>query len=397
MKYLWIGVGNSEEGRAHFIRNGGKLLSAEVSNDALVAGLDACGICADSINSSYLPPYPTYKEKTVSSFEWIYENGAKGKNIGYFNYKYVNLLSKKKRVRREAVIWAKENKNEDVTVFVYSMHTPFMAAATAIKKIIPSAKIVLLVPDLPQYMDMNMSTLKKTLKRIDWQTIKKNMRYVDKYLLYSKHMAEFLKLDDGCWTVMEGSYDPTLLVEGEKNEDSDKISVMYSGVLDLRYGIKELLDAMEMLDDNYELWLTGNGNAVPLINERAKTDGRIKYFGYFPSRLDLLKKQREATMLISTRDPSEPASRYCFPSKIFEYMVSGNPVLSTVIDGIPEEYFDYIIPLESISPEMLSEKIKSVASMDKKDRNEYGEKARRFVLENKSNVAQMKKALEFIG
>ena len=23
MKYLWIGVGNSEEGRAHFIKNGG--------------------------------------------------------------------------------------------------------------------------------------------------------------------------------------------------------------------------------------------------------------------------------------------------------------------------------------------------------------------------------------
>jgi glycosyltransferase involved in cell wall biosynthesis len=158
---------------------------------------------------------------------------------------------------------------------------------------------------------------------------------------------------------------------------------MYSGVLDLRYGIKELLDAMNMLDDKYELWLTGNGNAVPLIEERAKTDERIKYFGYFPSRLDLLKKQREATMLISTRDPSEPASRYCFPSKIFEYMVSGNPVLSTVIDGIPDEYFNYIIPLESISPEMLSEKIKGVASMDKKNRDEFGDKARRFVLESK--------------
>ena len=397
MKYLWIGVGNSEEGRAHFIKNGGKLLSAEVSNDALLAGLDACGIYADSINSSYLPPYPVYKEKKVSSFEWIYENGAKGKNIGYLNYKYINLISKKKRVRKEARAWARENKNEEVTVFVYSMHTPFMAAATAVKKIIPNAKIVLLVPDLPQYMDMNMSTLKKILKRIDWQTIKKNMRYVDKYLLYSKHMAEFLKLEDGVWTVMEGSYDPSLLVENENKADDGKISVMYSGVLDLRYGIKELLDSMDMLDSNYELWLTGNGNAVPLIEERAKADERIKYFGYFPSRLDLLKKQREATMLISTRDPSEPASKYCFPSKIFEYMVSGNPVISTVIDGIPEEYFNYIIPLESISPEMLSEKIKGVASMDKKDRDEFGEKAKRFVLENKSNVAQMKKVLEFIG
>ena len=36
-------------------------------------------------------------------------------------------------------------------------------------------------------------------------------------------------------------------------------------------------------------------------------------------------------------------------SKIFEYMVSGNPVLSTRIKGIPDEYFDYIIPLDSPS------------------------------------------------
>ena len=222
------------------------------------------------------------------------------------------------------------------------------------------------------------------------------MKYVDKYILYSRHMAEFLKLKDGSWTVMEGSYDASLLVEGAE-KSSEKISVMYSGVLDLRYGIRELLDAMALLDDRYELWLTGNGNAVPVIEERAKTDPRIKYYGYFPTREELLKKQSEATMLISTRDPSEPASRYCFPSKIFEYMVSGNPVLSTVIDGIPEEYFDYLIPLPDISPETLKEKITSIADMDKASREDLGTRSREFVLENKNNVAQMKKVLEFIG
>lgn len=396
MKYLWIGVGNSNEGRAHFVKNGGKLLSAEVSNDALFAGLNVCGICADSINSSYLPPYPVYKERVVSSFEWVYDNGAVGKNIGYLNYKYINLLSKKRGVKKAAKQWAKKNKNENVTVFVYSMHTPFMAAATTVKKIIPNAKIVLLIPDLPQFMDMNMSALKKILKKIDWRIIQKNMKYVDKYILYSRHMAEFLKLKDGSWTVMEGSYDVSLLVEGAE-KSSEKISVMYSGVLDLRYGIRELLDAMALLDDRYELWLTGNGNAVPVIEERAKTDPRIKYYGYFPTREELLKKQSEATMLISTRDPSEPASRYCFPSKIFEYMVSGNPVLSTVIDGIPEEYFDYLIPLPDISPETLKEKITSIADMDKASREDLGARSREFVLENKNNVAQMKKVLEFIG
>ena len=78
-------------------------------------------------------------------------------------------------------------------------------------------------------------------------------------------------------------------------------------------------------------------------------------------------------------------------------MVSGNPVLSTVIDGIPEEYFDYLIPLPDISPETLKEKITSIADMDKANREDLGARSRKFVLENKNNVAQMKKVLEFIG
>lgn len=397
MKYLWIGVGNSEEGRVHISKNGGKLLSAEVSNDALLSGLDANGIVCDSINSSRLAVYPIYPEKVVTPFTWTYKNGATGKSVSYLNYKYVNLISKKKALIKEAKQWATANRNEDVTVFVYQMHTPFMAAAATVKKIIPTAKFVLLVPDLPQYMDMNMSRLKKILKKIDWNSIRRYMKSVDKYILYSKHMADFLDLKEGEWMVMEGSYDPSILVDKcNAKKDQDKISVMYSGVLDLKYGIRELLDTMELLDDKYELWLTGNGNAVPLIEERAKVDPRIKFFGFLPSRIDLLKKQQEATMLISTRDPSEPASRYCFPSKIFEYMVSGNPVLSTKIEGIPEEYFDHLIELPDISPDTLCEKIKYVAEMDEKDRNNLGALSCNFVLQEKNNIVQMKKVLEFI-
>ncbi|MBE6576886.1 MAG: glycosyltransferase family 4 protein [Ruminococcaceae bacterium] len=397
MKYLWIGVGNSEEGRAHILKNGGKLLSAEISNDALVAGLDANGVFCDMINSSRIAAYPKYPEKRIKPYTWTTANGAECQNVGYLNLKYINLLSKKKSLVKAAREWAKKHKNEDVTVFVYQMHTPFMAAASAVKKLIPNAKFVLIVPDLPQFMDMNMSRLKKTLKAIDWKNIRKLMKSVDKYILYSKHMAEYLCLADGTWTVMEGSYDASLLVEDkdvQKNES--KISVMYSGVLDLRYGIRELLDAFEHLDGDYELWLTGNGNAVPLINERAEKDERIKFYGYLPSRYELLKKQREATMLISTRDPSEQASAYCFPSKIFEYMVSGNPVISTEIKGIPDEYFDYLVPLKTISPEEIAGTIKKVADMDAAQRKAVGDGGRRFILEKKNNVAQAKKMIEFV-
>lgn len=397
MKYLWIGVGISDEGRAHIIKNGAKLLSATVSNDALVAGLDANGVFCDTINSSQLSAYPRYREKIITPFSWTYKNGAKGKSVSYLNYKYINLISKKNALIKEAELWADRNKNEDVTVFVYQMHTPFMAAAATVKKSIPSAKFVLIVPDLPQFMDMHMSRVKKMLKDIDWKSICKYMKCVDKYILYSKHMAEFLKLKDGSWMVMEGSYDPTLIIDdSEIKKDDEKISVMYSGVLDLRYGIKELLDTMPLLGDNYELWLTGNGNAVPLIKECAEKDPRIKYYGFLPSRLDLLRKQHEATMLISTRNPSEEASAYCFPSKIFEYMVSGNPVLSTEIKGIPDEYFGHMIALPDIKPETLAKKIIETAEMPKAEREAFGKAASEFIIENKNNVAQIKRVLEFL-
>lgn len=396
-KYLWIGVSTNEEMRKELLACGARIMSGAVSEENLIAGVDTLlNGEMDTLNSYQYPTFPRGPIK-VKRREWTRSDKSRDISVEYFNVKYLNHMSRKKSLKREAKKWARSLSPEDeAVVFVYSMHSPFLAAAKQIKKCHKNTTVSMLVLDLPQFMDMNMSALKKILKKIDWRTLRKHMRYVDKYILYSKHMAEFLKLKDGSWTVMEGSYDASLLVEGAE-KSSEKISVMYSGVLDLRYGIRELLDAMALLDDRYELWLTGNGNAVPVIEERAKTDPRIKYFGYFPTREELLKKQSEATMLISTRDPSEPASRYCFPSKIFEYMVSGNPVLSTVIDGIPEEYFDYLIPLPDISPETLKEKITSIADMDKASREDLGARSRKFVLENKNNVAQMKKVLEFIG
>jgi glycosyltransferase involved in cell wall biosynthesis len=397
MKYLWIGVGNSPENKNFILQNGGKILSDSVSNDSLITGLDAVGVECDSINCPNIPPYPEYPIKRIDNGNWSRTGRSNDCFIGYSNLKYINILSKKNAMKKAAQKWAKDNKNEEVTVFVYQMASRFMAAAAEVKKIIPSAKICLIVPDLPQYMDMNMSRLKKFLKRIDWQNIKKYQRSVDKYVLYSKHMAEFLKLSDGQYIVMEGSYDPSIITLDEPKKENDKKSVMYSGVLDLRYGVRELLNAVSLLDDSYELWLTGDGNAVPIIEEIAKNDDKIKYFGYLPSRMELLKKQKEATMLISPRSTDEEASKYCFPSKIFEYMVSGNPVISTKIGGIPDEYFKYLVPIEKINAEEIASAIKYIGDMPKSERAGLGNSGKKFILDNKNNVAQVKHILDFLG
>ncbi len=396
MKYLWLGMGVSEEQERDIVANGGKILSAVVSQTAIVNGLKAQGVAMDSINAYKLPAYPRYKQRTPPRYEWA---DAENKNISvsYLNLKYVSHVTRTVAIKKEARIWAKQHKHEEVTVFVYSMHSPLIAGAIEVKKRIPNTKIVLIVPDLPQYMDLGMSRFKKILKAVDWLKLKGQMRWIDRYILYSRHMADFLKLPSGSWTVMEGSFDPSSLVEDVPEKADGTVSVMYSGVVDMRYGIPELLDAMELLDDNYELWITGGGNAVPLIRQRAEADARIKFFGFLPSRKELLLKQKSATMLISTRRPDEAASKYCFPSKIFEYMISGNPVLSCRIGGIPEEYFEYLVELNDTSPESIAAAVKAAAGMPAEDRAILGERGREFVLNNKSNVFQAKKILDFIN
>lgn len=396
MKYLWIGVGNSQENKQHIIENGGKILSAAVSNDAIISGMDSLGIECDSINCPDVRPYPDYPEKKVEGGSWSRTGRSSDCYVGYDNRKYINNISRKNALVAAARNWAEKNSKEDVTVFIYQMASRFMAAGTEVKKIIPNAKVVLIVPDLPQFMDMHMNRIKKILKQIDWKSIKGYMKSIDKYVLYSKHMAEFLNLRKDSYIVMEGSYDPSLLIDEKVEKDHNKISVMYSGVLDLRYGIPELLDAFELLDDRYELWLTGMGNAVELIKEKAGSDARIKYFGYFPTRRELLIQQKKATMLISPRNTAEEGSKYCFPSKIFEYMISGNPVISSRIMGIPDEYFQYLIPIENVDAREIAKVIEGVEAMSIEDRDALGQVGKQFVLDKKNNVAQAKKIYDMI-
>ncbi len=398
MKYLWIGIDFNEEIKHKIIKANGKILSGKVSEDNLLKGFENYKIDMDSINSYQFPTYKKSKIKKVERVEWSRNGKSSDVSISYLNYKYINQISRTAELKKEARKWANRYKNEEVTIFVYSMHSPFMTAAKEVKKIIPSAKIVLIVLDLPQFMDLGMNRVKKVLKAIDWKKIQHLMKSIDKYILYSKHMAEFLKLKDGSWTVMEGSINENDVIDDVVEKDKDVISVMYSGVCDLRYGIPELLDAFDLVKEkNYELWITGAGNAVSLIKERAEKDSRIKFYGFLPSRKDLLLKQKHATMMINTRKPDEAASAYCFPSKLFEYMISGNPVLSFDIKGIPEEYFNYLIKMEDVSPKCIAESIKKVAEMSFNERNALGEQSRDFVIQNKNKNAQTKKILEFIS
>lgn len=397
MQILWIGCWESEEEFKNKANKGYNLASAQVSQQSLISGIEkVSGLTFDSINGSVLPSYPLYADRDVEKIEWNHKPGAYDVSVGYKNDKYINRFNCKKAMLKETDSWIRNRyKKEGLVVFAYSMRSASMAAACKIKRYIPEAKIYLVVSDLPQFMDLGQNRIKAVLKWIDWQSIKKMKNQFNGFILYASKMADFLNISDRKWLLMEGSYE--INEREEKQEISRKRSIMYAGKLDKEYGICMLLEAfMKMSDPNIEIWITGAGNAENYVRECEKKDRRIKFYGFLPSHSEILRKQKEASILVNMRLPSEPASAYCFPSKLFEYMATGVPVLSFRIEGIPVEYYEYLFLIEDENVEAVKQSMELLMNLPAKIREEKGENAKKFILKYKNSFQQCEKIWRWI-
>ena len=394
---LWIGCLESDEEFRVKAEKGYDLASAQVSQKNLLYGIEeVSNIVCDSINGSVLPPYPIYEDRRIDAVKWKHKAEAMDISVGYNNDKYINRVNCKIAMIKAADDWCKTRyRGEEIIVFVYSMRSAPMATACHIKKKIPQAKIYLIITDLPQFMDLGQNRVKAALKKIDWKIIKKMQNEFNGFILYTEKMSEYLKLTSNQWILMEGSYDilehKNLIVKEKKK------AIMYSGKLDEQYGIKMLLDAfMKLTDSDIELWLTGGGNAESYIKKCIEKDKRIKFWGFLPSRQDVLEKQAEASLLINMRLPSEPASGYCFPSKLFEYMATGTPVLSFDIAGSPREYLKYLFIVKEETTEALSKAITDILNLNKEYLKGRGIEAREFVMKEKNTKKQCLRIWNFV-
>ena len=156
------------------------------------------------------------------------------------------------------------------------------------------------------------------------------------------------------------------------------------------------MEAFYYLDNNYELIIYGSGDYEDNVKKAARIDNRIIYRGYCNNRQKLLSEQKNSDILVSLIDPNDEVSKYCFPSKIFEYMLSGNIVLSTRIKGIPEEYFKYIQPIEVLDPKIIATKIVEISKFDYLKKKTIGEDEISFLMNNKNNIVQGKRIFDFI-
>lgn len=337
--------------------------------------------------------FPQYCKRAVIPQFSFDENGN---NLGFCNIKLIRNFFRTAALKRALRIWCQTD-SEPKTLFVYTVSHALLAAVAAVKKKHPEVRVCAIVADLPDMS--NLSSNKSLLLRL-FSAHKAKESYsllsvIDSFVLLTKHMADYMKLYQP-YCVMEGI--ATAQSEFSESVYEDKIKIVfYAGTLHRKFGVLHLLKAFQLINSSdYRLVLCGTGDCEGDIKAAAELDNRIQFFGQLP-RSEVLKLLTQATVLVNPRQNNEEFTKYSFPSKNLEYLSSGIPLVAYKLDGIPDEYDEYILYVGDQDVGALSRKIVEVCQKTNQERQAIGIKARTFVTEQKNEVVQTRKILDLLN
>ena len=245
-------------------------------------------------------------------------------------------ISRTYALRKPIDRFLKETQGSKRAIIVYTPHTPFLQAAVRAKQTAPDLHLCLIVPDLPQYMNLNTRGrwFYDFCKQFDIRLFETLNQQTDSFLLLTQPMADVLQTGKRPFMVSEGitSAEPIPMPASRSR------TFMYAGKLVSRFGIQRLLDAFALLkDQNYRLIICGDGEMRSDVEAAAARDARICYAGLLGQK-ELKAVLAGAGVLVNPRTSEEDYTRYSFPSKILEYLQTGLPVVGNYLEGMPPIY-----------------------------------------------------------
>lgn len=351
----------------------------------------------DIINILPVGTYPKhYKRLFLKTNKWMWKENKDNLEIGAINIPGLKQYLRYKKVKKE-IKTRLSNSKRDSNIVIYSTYLPFLKA---VYKLDRRVKITLIVTDLPEFYDLSkVGILRKILRKIYNYFIYKYLSRIDSFVLLTEQMKKPLKVGERQYIVVEGIADTENIDESNDNlfyKKSDTKIILYTGTLHYQYGIKSLLEAFMLIKNNdYELWICGSGEAEDEIKKLLFEDKRIKFFGFL-AKDEVKKLQQKATVLVNPRPNEGEYTKYSFPSKTMEYMTSGKPVIMYKLDGIPDEYDEYLYYFNGTSPENIATKILEVCEQSEQELILFGQKAKHFVADNKNEIIQAKRILNMI-
>ena len=336
-------------------------------------GQDLTALCVPAISrTTYKKLFFRYKGKEKAYRFVPTVNIPVIRNIWTFLYVFFFTLSRTMGKRGDGVIC-------DVLNTTVSM-------AAILAGFFTRTQVVGIVTDVPTKRAFE---IKNPVKKLASWVCNAMLGSFDKYIFLTPAMNDLINRKGRPYLISEGHVDTSAgRIVNTLSEKAEKKICLYAGSLRRIYGIPYLVEGFLQADvENTELHIYGAGEYEAELEELTRTHPSVRYFGIVPNGR-IVEEERKATLLINPRPTKEEYTRYSFPSKNMEYMVSGTPVLTTCLPGMPQEYHDYVYLLEEETTQGMAKKLHELLSKPKEELFAFGQKAKAFVLENKSNLEQ---------
>ncbi|MHB1151389.1 MAG: glycosyltransferase [Eubacteriales bacterium] len=360
-----------------------------------VCGLeDNLGHSIKLINRMFIGSYPQKYHKPFVKYEhFSHLENSDDVNVGFINIMPLRQMTINRAPVSEIIHWLSNGDIKNKALFVYS--TNFMYAVRQAKMYAPNLYICLIIPDLPIFMDLsrNDNPLIKLRKKYQSNELQNSLKYVDCIVPITKQMQRLL--DPGgirSSVIIEGMVNPNTVSNYQSNT-LDTVTFAYTGTLTKQYGVLNLVNSFMQTDNkNYRLVICGKGDTEVEIRQAENTDSRISYLGSV-SPIKAEQIQNSADILVNPRKNEGEYTKYSFPSKTMDYMAAGKPVLCYRLDGIPNEYDNYLC---YVGEQRLITAMKFLAEKPKEELKKIGCKNRNFVYINKNRKSQTYRIIEVI-
>lgn len=387
MRIFYISNTCSKEKYYEYIESKGLRVSqqAQKYNLLLAEGLVKLGLDVELISSRPI-------NRFVSKKIFFHKERQKSNGINFLYLRFLNI----KFFRSFFLFWGtflrifiRGKKDKDFVVCDALNISSALGAIIASK--IKGIKIIGIITDVPCHLS-NMENI-PFHQKINF----KIMHKFDGYLFLTEYMNGLLNMKHKPYIVLEGHSDAAM---GKRDNclsmKVKKRICLYAGSLKKVYGINNLVEGfIEANIFNTELHIYGNGDYVEELKKICSIYDNVKYFGIVSNSV-MVEKEIEATLLVNPRPTNEEYTKYSFPSKNMEYMASGTPLLTTKLPGMPLDHLNYVYLIDDESSKGISEALKKVLLNSDTELNIFGNKAKKFILEEKSNEKQAGKVLEFL-
>ena len=349
-----------------------------------------------------LSSYPTNRSWTKKL--WFKKETERQENILYTYLSFINYP-----VLRQISLFLSSFKNSFLffakhkdAYGICDMLTSSNASGMKIACKIFNKKCIAIVTDVP---GLTSGARKKTLPKhirvikdiLEYHKSKKMHTY-DGYILLSEEMNEIVNKREKPSITIEGHCDITMeRKENNLYEKHTPKSILYTGGIHKEYGIKHMVEAfLKSQNDGWQLHICGEGNYEKELVKICGKNDNIKYFGVVKNEI-AVEMQLRASLLINPRLTDAEYVKYSFPSKNLEYMASATPVMTTVLPSMPHNYYPYVYLIEDESEEGFMNSFNNVMNIPKEILHEKGLRAKAFVMQNKNNIVQAKKVLDYFN